>query len=103
METARFFKQDFEEKRRGHVLASESSMHRRRFMTRVRRFSKYIQVHSSTSKYIQVQCTWLQVHPSTVYLASSTSKYSVLGFKYIQVHSSTMYLKPSMYTVQECN
>ena len=32
-------------------------------MARVRRFSKYIQVHSSTYKYIQVQCTWLQVHP----------------------------------------
>ena len=79
----------------------------KRYMARVRRFSKYIQVHSSTSKYIQVQCTWLQVHPSTVYfkyiqvqctwlqvhpstvyLASSTSKY-------IQVHPSTVYLASS--------
>ena len=64
---------------------------------------------SSTSKYIQVQteCTWLQVHPSTlqehpstVYLASSTSKYSVVGFKYIQVQC-TVYLasRTSKYSV----
>ena len=67
----------------------------KRYMARVRRFSKYIQVHSSTSKYIQVQCTWLQVHPSTVYLASSTSKYSVLGFKYIQVQCTWLQVHPS--------